>query len=438
MRLNYAAKTDLLQTRAPFRRLNGLRVATNYHLWYVGVWALTLLLYSFGWSRLNAPLDHELAFFFAVTITTSAVLALLHHLREPSVVLSDGGVRAAVGSFIARWSGTALLWVGFLLDFAYQRKIPLLAGNYGGFDVAADIQATVGIPVVHVFLIAFGIFYALLLADRYCRTGHKTYVWQYFSILALFFLNNSRGYLAFCVVGAMLVVLHYGVGPLIRHPALSLGIAIFAAILLIVGIGALGNIRTGLAWDDNSYIARIGLYSRELPVLVPDQVMWAYTYVTSPLANLNANVAVVTPSGDLAGTVIAFLPDFIGKYAVAERSEIAYQVAYLNASTGYSVPFSLGGGMQGLYLAYVMQAAILEIGGLVARRLKGAYVLYGACASIMTIVFVFFNTFSNSSTGFLLLFALATGVLRSKTSARNLGLDLTAELAPDYGKLQFK
>lgn len=435
MRVTSVGDTGSLRTRNPARLAGGIRAATNYHLWYVGVWASTLLLYSFGWSRLNAPLAHELAIFFAFTITASSVLAVFHHLREPAIAPYGGHTTAAYGAFVTRWSGTSLLWLGFVLDFAYQRKIPLFAGNYGGFDVAADIQATVGIPVVHVFLIAFGIFYALLLVDRFCRTGQRTYVWQYFSILVLFLLNNSRGYLAFCIIGALFLILYYGVGSLTRHPALSLAIAMTAAILLIFGIGALGNIRSGLAWDDNSYIARIGLYSGDLPVLIPDQVMWAYTYVTSPLANLNANVSIVTPTGDLAGTAVAFLPDFIGKYAVAERSEVAYQVAYLNASTGFSVPYSLGGGMQGLYVAYVLQVVIFEVGGIFVRRLNGAYVLYCACASIMTIVFVFFNTFSNSSTGFLLLFALGTSVVRSWSSTRKSRSDYArAASAPSYRK----
>lgn len=401
-----------------------MRLAINFNFWYAATWGFVLLLYTMGLSQLNAPLDGELATFIFVTVACSAVLAVLHSFRPPSARTSPDQTvqpaRSRTGEKrrLGGWLTTILIVVIFVVDFAYQRKIPLLAGGYDGYDVTQDIQATVGIPVLHVFVIAFAIFYALTRADSFFSHPTRAFALQFFVLLLMLLLNNSRGYMVFCLAGALIMAIAYRSGLKKPRRILIVTAALLGAYIIAVGIGVLGNIRTGLSWNDSSYITRIGLYQGSFPNFLGDEVKWLYTYATSPLANLNFNISTFTASGNLSHSLWAFVPDSFGKYEVAKSLNVAYQVTYLNASTGFIVAYGLGGGVGAMYLSYFIQILLLEIGGWIARLLGTVEVLYGACASLMLIIFVFFNTFSNTATCFMIPLCLATGVLRRRTIRR--------------------
>jgi hypothetical protein len=387
-----------------------VKLAVNFHFWYVVIWGTTLFLYSFGWSRLNAPLSPDLLIFFFVTILISAILAVLHELRAPRRPPQQFVSRNR--SVFVRWLFTFAIALGFIADFAYQRKIPLVSGGYAGYDVTQDVQATVGIPGVHVAVIVFAIFYSLVLADRYGDTRDRSFILQFVVIQAFLLLNNSRGYLAFCIAGALMITIAYRSRRAKPRRTRTIVTGLAVAYLLILGIGIFGNIRTGLSWSDSTYITRIGLYGDTFPAFLDDQIKWFYTYITSPLANLNYNLTYFASDGSLSSSLVSFLPDMFGKYVVANNLDVGYQVTYLNATTGYMVPFGLGGGIGAMYLNYAIQIVVLEVGAALMRHLNVAYILYCAAGSIVIVVFVFYNSYSNSATCFLLPLAILTGIVR--------------------------
>lgn len=394
-----------------------MKAISNFHLHYAAIWTIVVIAYMCGWSSLNKPLNSQLLTFLFLTVAFSTILGIARLNTEvpkdTSTFTPRSGDRRRVGLITSGFVG------GFVADFAYRGGVPLLEGNYSGYDVTVDIQATVGIPVLHVALVAGSIFYALLLAERFSIAREKTYAFQFLIILALLLLNNSRGYMTFCVLGAtiILVATTRGVARP-KHPVMTFVIAMGVLYALLIGIGIFGNIRSGYAWNDTSYITSIGRYTEAYPTYLNENIKWTYTYLTSSLANLNYNVSNFGGGGHALNTLVDFVPETFTKEALSQQLDVRYQVSYLNASTGYVGAFYLGGGVSGLYVSYGIQILLLEVGAMVTRALGQAILLYSACASIVTIVFVFYNSYSTIATCLLLPLPICAAVLRSRASKR--------------------
>lgn len=391
-----------------------MKWAVNFYLWFSVAWSITLLLYSFGWSELNQPLTPSLrTFLFFATVCSFAFAAL--HARRDSISESD--YRFTSVPWSEGWPTTVFLVAGFAADFRYRGQVPFLSGTYEGYDSTVDVQDTVGIPIFHVMLISVAIFQAIRVAGTFASTRRFNPLVQFLIVQALFILNNSRGYIAYSVIGGVLLMLASAKTRLshikVRH---IIGI-LFASLLLVFVIGAFGNLRYGYAWNDSSFIDSIGQYNRSFPRVFDSSFKWTYTYATSPLANLNFNVISggsslsVAPSHLLA-VLLAFVPETFSKTLVTALAKPLYEVSYLNAVTGYTYPYLLAGGVRGLYIAFAIQMLLLEAGYRLAHRIGGIGRLYGASASIMMIVLIFYNSFWASATAFLPLLVLLYGVFR--------------------------
>lgn len=403
-----------------------MRILTSYHFWYAATWLLCLFVYSWGWSELNQPLRPELTAFFLITACVSVLILVVQGGRSLAVsdeLKDESGPRVRDGRRL-----TALLVLGFAADFTYQGGIPFLRGDYSGFDITAELQSTVGIPVLHVVLIAGTIFFAIERADRFLVRRSRSYAIQFGVLLFLLLLNNSRGYMTFVLIGALLlyVARRFSDGGRVRFGVLV--VFAIAAVVVLFGVGVFGNIRSGSPWWDSSHISHLGRYQDRYPDWLSAQFQWAYTYFTSPLGNLNLNLSVPT-SGSWEQLGLMFVPDTVGKYLLLGKLNVVYQVSYLNATTGYVVPYFVGGGVVALYLAYALQVAFIELGGVIARKIGTAVVLYRVCACVMVIVFVFFNSWADVATCFLLPLALLVGLVRRAKSRRRRGRFVDSALA---------
>ncbi len=234
--------------------------------------------------------------------------------------------------------------------------------------------------------------------------------------------------MTFVLIGALLlyVARRFSDGGRVRFGVLV--VFAIAAVVVLFGVGVFGNIRSGSPWWDSSHISHLGRYQDRYPDWLSAQFQWAYTYFTSPLGNLNLNLSVPT-SGSWEQLGLMFVPDTVGKYLLLGKLNVVYQVSYLNATTGYVVPYFVGGGVVALYLAYALQVAFIELGGVIARKIGTAVVLYRVCACVMVIVFVFFNSWADVATCFLLPLALLVGLVRRAKSRRRRGRFVDSALA---------
>lgn len=391
---------------------------SNYKFWYALTWLSCLIAYGFGWSELNVPLRGDLVTFLLLTVGVAVVLLILELGRNAGK--SD---QAAVEALqVGRWSrGWVVSWVivaGFVADFTYQGGIPFFSRQYSGFDITASVQATVGIPVFHVALIAGSIFFAMERADRLVVSRSPQALMQFVMMIVMLLLNNSRGYVVFALLALLLL---FAARKMAVRGRLNVRVILLVGLGLLVvmyGVGVFGNIRSGSAWWDTSYINRIGRYQDDWPAVLSPQFQWAYTYFTSPLGNLNLNLSLKPVGGNWLDTLLVLLPDPVAKYVVAERVSATYQVSYLNATTGYTSAYYIGGGVLGMYVSFAMQLVALETASWIAKRIGTAVLLTNVCSSVIVIVFVFYNSFSDAATCFLIPLALIAGLLRRRFLGR--------------------
>ncbi len=133
----------------------------KYQNWYAGIWIAVVGLYALGWSSLNGALDPALLVFFGVSIVVSIIMAALSS-PIPLVKLRWAKRRKPVI--------TIAVFLGFLVDWAYRGSLPVLQ-SYQGYDPTSTAELSVGIPVFHVVLMAFAIFYTMGGADRKLDRG---------------------------------------------------------------------------------------------------------------------------------------------------------------------------------------------------------------------------------------------------------------------------
>ena len=381
----------------------------KFQNWYAVVWSVVLLLYSLGWSQLNFELNTGLLIFFLATIICSIGLGAL---AKPVVVRKLKWVTGR------RPTITIVLALGFILDWAYQGNIPMLR-QYRGFDVTLEIQQTVGIPGFHVLITSVAIFYAMYLAYVViCDSKNRQYVAEFSVMLIAFLLNNSRGYLIFAAIVFLITYLLFN-GKTVRELRISTvcgALLICASILLVMSF--LGNVRSGYAWYDCSYIEQIGVYVN-YPWWLSKHFMWSYTYITSPLANLNLIVSVSGQANNLSALAYSFLPEAISKYYLAESINAFYLVDYLNACTGFA-PFALSYGLVGLYAAYVVQFILFAFIKKILARFEVLETFGNIVLCMCVLLFTFFNTFSTSALCFMPIYLITASFFLSRQQKKGI------------------
>lgn len=323
----------------------------NCFFWYSAIWMFILLLYSCNISSYNTPLNSGLLCFILITSAISLLLGIF--FRKKFIFQEDSSVEITSKPLYA-------LLLGYLADFFYAKNIPFLSivffktSSYGEFE---------GIPLFHVLLIGFSSYYALKYFYCFLCTSknRKKNFLSYLTILFLFFLGYYRSMIVFNVIMALLMTLaklrarkkiyfkHYLV-------------AFALIVLLCYGYGGIGNVRDGYKWNDNTYIERLGLYTN-FPSFIPKQYMWTYSYLTTPLANLNYNITKQEPDYDKKGLLYEFFPSAISKRVFPEVKEDNFILikTYFNAVTGWCNVY-LHYGYIGMYLLFFFMVALTLIG----------------------------------------------------------------------------
>ncbi|WP_152593245.1 hypothetical protein [Bifidobacterium magnum] len=318
-----------------------------------------------------------LLWFFFVTCTISLILGILSSPTIKTRIVLTRKHNPVV---------TILIALGFFLDWAYQGAVPVTQ-SYSGFQVGdQQTKVSVGIPGFHVFLISFTLFYGFYLIYLYFSNRQLRLFIEFLTIFILFIFNNSRGYCTFLLLIFILLFLFFkktSKGASVRVLLLSFVFAI--GVLLFIGV--LGNIRSGYSWNDSSYIQRIGLYNK-YPEILPKLFMWAYTYVTSPLANLNFNIVLGNSANSLASVFYEFIPQMFGSSGTVINA--VYIREYLNASTGF-ISSACADGIIGMYVFFIGEFLIFLLVRTFIKRQGVILPLCDAVLSFLTMATLFFN-----------------------------------------------
>ena len=163
--------------------------------------------------------------------------------------------------------------------------------------------------------------------------------------------------------------------------------------------GAIGNVRDGYKWNDNSHIERLGMYTN-FPKFIPKQFMWTYSYLTTPLANLNYNVELNNNMNRFDGAVSELLPFAISKRIFDNKlfeKEPKILRTYFNAVTGWCNMYMYYG-IIGMYMLFAYMI-LLTVDMLMLRKRnvevnKNKRNYTSAILCVVYVFMFFYNTLS--------------------------------------------
>lgn len=405
----------------------------NPWLIYSTIGAIVLFLYSLGWSQIYTPLDPGLLAFLVATIVASIIMGLRLQPRlralpaEPFEPEMQNAPRRV----------TTMIVLGFLSQFFYLGDVPLVSNlilrtgyEYGEFP---------GVPGLTVLLVTFSIFYSTLLAYRAARAiGRRrlSLALQFLAIQLMFLLLLSRQAILLCLLIASFIFLSRA-----RLTGKRMLVAAVATLVVMYAFGGLGNLRSGFGFNDSSYITQFSLITDSYPSAIPNQYLWSYMYVVSPLGNLNDVVSNTTPNYNYSDMFVNMLPDFISKRLFPDfDGTTPLTVPYFNVSTGYASAWKFNG-----YLALgTMFAAVMVIASGAPRLTRSTWEHPTWAISCGVVAFMFYNNaLSYSGVTLALAFPVIGSIIRIRHSKPGMK-DLTRvaysaripQSSPDRGPLE--
>lgn len=392
----------------------------KYQNWYAGIWMAVVGLYALGWSSLNSALDPALLVFFCVSIVVAIIMAAL---SDPIPLVKLRWVKRRKPVI------TIALFFGFLADWAYRGGLPVLQ-SYQGYDPTSTAELSVGIPVFHVVLMAFAIFYAMYLSYLYLSdVQNKGYLWEFLLLIGMLVLNNSRGYVVFCLFIMLLLYSSFNSKGFRQTKVGSIVLIVFAALGVIFFISAAGNIRSGFAWNDCSYIETIGYFSN-YPEWLTKHFMWGYSYATSPLANLNLNCLHYSGNLNVSALFFSFLPEQLSAGPLSRDVTIYYVVNHLNAVTGFAT-FVSAAGVGGAYVAFAGMILLYTLIKALLRKFRVLETFGNALLCFLALAMIFFNCFTTSALCYIPLFLIVASYYLNRRLVSNDIVLLVQELHPD-------
>jgi hypothetical protein len=340
------------------------------------------VLYGLGWSSFNTPLDLILLVFFVATILLATIFSKLSGHTPTRRLIYCKRRRPII---------TVLIALGFIADWTYRGAIPITQ-PYTGANGTNVISEAVGIPVIHVILISVSIFYSMYLGYLFLSDNKKHYLIELLLMCLTLLLNNSRGYIVFILIVLMLLFCAFNFKDIVNIKLHNIIIVIVSIVLIAVFVSIMGNIRSGYQWNDCSYIEMLGSFNN-YPSFLPKDFMWAYSYATSPLANLNYNICSGNTANDIGAFAANLLPASISKYYIASLSVVPNHIVnYFNADTGFAAYYcSLG--IAGMYLVFIIQFVLYGVIQYITDRHKVISTFSSAVFSFLVIVTIFYSPF---------------------------------------------
>lgn len=359
----------------------------NCFFWYSAIWTFILILYSFNISEYNIKLDSKLLTFFAITISISFVLGMIFRKNFKFTYSSNipKNIKKKVFAIV----------IGYIIEFIYSGYIPLISI---AFTNTAIYEEFPGIPIFHVILNGITSFYAIkIFYYAICnKEKRKEMLKLYIILISMFLLMYYRSMIVINLFMALLLTIEY----LRNNKKIKIKHYVMTGIFLLLicyAYGGIGNVRDGYKWNDNSYIEELGLYTT-FPKFIPKQYMWTYSYLTTPLSNLNYNIKNNEVNDNPIVLLSNIIPDFITKRLdiVNTNNEPMLIRTYFNATTGWTSIY-LCSGIEGMYLIYfyLVFLTIVILYNCQEKEKKGYKennTIILAILNIIVIFFFFYNT----------------------------------------------
>jgi len=355
----------------------------NYYYWYSIITSFILLLYILPFSYFNSKLDASLIILILVSIVFAIFLGFNNKNKFCFKLYDYKDEKHEYLPLI-------LITILSLFEFVYTNDIPLFTVTINQVNSYQEFES---IPFLHVFISMLSLYYSAkyIYKTISCKKNRKKNLTAYIIINVLMLMYNMRSFLMISLFIAInLLIAKIRLNFKIKFKYIFLSFAFL--IVLLYCFGGYGNMRQGYDWNDNSYIKELGMYY-DWPSSIPEQYMWSYSYITSPLANFNYNVANQKSEIDYSKYLFVFFPESISKRLPGynNRSQCKLIRSYFNVSTGYCNSYS-NGGLLGvvLFWLFIMIIPLFFMRYSSITYKNNNYIIwlsiYGSCVS-----FMFFN-----------------------------------------------
>lgn len=283
-----------------------IRIFRNPYYLYIFSFTLCLLVYRLNWSNLFPSLSSYILIFFLSTFLISFFLGVLLESIKPLKRKSD--VNLPFNKLHLKLI-TILVLALYGIEFFYNKGIPF-------FQIIKGLDydyRNFGIPTVHVILVTFNSFFVAYLYRIFIITKSKKVLFLIACNLLPSILIFNRGLLLMLLVTCFFIHI-LSIKRLKFRSTIIISIGI---IVLFYLFGILGNIRINSGDDSSAYLMQISKPTSQFKESnIPEEFMWSYLYISSPLANFQHNY---NNNSDLkVKSFFSFinyelLPDFISK-----------------------------------------------------------------------------------------------------------------------------
>ena len=371
----------------------------NFFYWYGWIWLIVFVLYALNYTEFSIPLNFGLLIFFVTTIIVSFLFGYTYRKEFKFKYSKSQKIKI-------RKTTLFFLLAGMAVDFVYAKQVPFISIAITGSSQYKDFK---GIPTFHVFLICYSTYFAIkcFYAALVDKRNRKRYLSYFVVVQGIYLLNFLRSQILFNLFAAGLIFVAY----LKSKEKIKLKyyfIVLVAALLALYVFGGLGNLRYGYNWNDCSYIDQLGLY-KSWPSFIPEQYKWAYSYITTPLANLNYHISKAQPKYDVMALLVNLLPDAIAKriYPPGMNSDALLIRHYFTASTGYQPIYSAFGYL-GMIIFFIYIVLLSFWGMNLAKRkrnINSSLIFYSLMCVVVAYLF-FDNTLLFAGTSIVLWISL--------------------------------
>jgi hypothetical protein len=346
-------QSEVVEVRSSYsvnKFLYSLTSVINPYFTYSIAFLLSTLVYQLDWSSIYPSLSPMLLIFLVLTSLLAAFFGLSVKKKNTPMLLIDKSINLSTLIKI-----TCICYLAWSLEFAYSQYIPLFEVIKGVSYSHTDFT---GIPTLHTIAYTFQEFICIYIFHSYISNKNKLLLYLYFLNLLPFAAIFSRAALIFVFMSCLLIYITIVQSRTNLVKILKILLTKMLPIVLIISFmfGFAGNLRSTSQFGGNSdagndLAVNIGeatpsFYQSGLS----QELYWLYLYTSSPLANLQENINVVSSINrplefmDMINFVINELtPDFISKRIVEVfdmRKTANYLInPILNVSTIYSGSF---------------------------------------------------------------------------------------------------
>ncbi|BAY12875.1 O-antigen polymerase [Calothrix sp. NIES-2098] len=356
----------------------------NPYFLYIISFAISITIYSFGWSEIYPPFSLSLLSFLGLTFVVSFILGfrLLKHKEEKLTNLPyDYKILYII----------ALIYFLSAIEVILYPDIPILQ-VFQGIEAGNNEY---GIPLLHPLIMSLSTFYAIYVFHVYLSHRKRKFLLYHLSLYLPIFIFFSRGTIVVILIAIAFVFLFTN-----TLKIKNIVYILIAITILLYLFGWMGNIRVP---GNEEFILIFGGASQSFKEsLIPKEYFWSYLYISSPIANLQNNID-ANIDGPINYEYFLFfvreiMPRFLSKYITQDYADQDLINPALTTGTMYAQAYSFLG-WAGMIIIYIYMIFLIKVTLNLLRRVSGVFYVTGfSILNTMILLNVFDNMLVFSGT----------------------------------------